>query len=74
MSNEEEAITEYILDNTVSPDILFTNLDFKDLIMDAFNEKYMNEDAYSKIPQFNASDDFVTDLENLNDFKTILCN
>lgn len=65
---EEEDITEYILENIIKPGILFTNYDFKNLIMDAFNEKFLYEDDYSKIPQFNASDGFVTDFKNRNNF------
>lgn len=50
MTNEEEAIIKYILNNIIRLGILFTNLDFKNLIMDAFNEKFLTEDDYSKIP------------------------
>ena len=65
---EEEEITEYIIDNIIKQGILFTNEDFKLIIMDAFNEKYMYEDDYNKIPKFNASDGFVTDFKNRNNF------
>lgn len=36
--------------------------------MDAFNEKYLYEEDYSNIPQFNASDGFITDFKNRNNF------
>ena len=65
---EEEETTEYIIDNIIKQGILFTNEDFKLIIMDAFNEKYMYEDDYNKIPKFNASDGFVTDFKNRNNF------
>ena len=36
--------------------------------MDAFNEKYLYEEDYDKIPKFNASDGFVTDFKSRNNF------
>lgn len=36
--------------------------------MDAFQEKFLYENDYSKIPQFNCSDGFVTDFKNRNNF------
>ena len=65
---EENDITEYILENIIKPGILFTNYDFKNLVMDAFQEKFLYENDYSKIPQFNCSDGFVTDFKNRNNF------
>ncbi len=65
---EEEEITNYILENIIKQGLLFTNYDFKILIMEAFNEKYMFEEDYDKIPKFNASDGFITDFKNRNNF------
>ena len=65
-NEEEEEITNYILENIIKEGILFTNYDFKLLIMDAFNEKYLYEEDYDKIPKFNASDGFVTDFKSRN--------
>ena len=65
---EEDEITEYILENIIKRGILFTNYDFKLLVMDAFNEKIMDEDNYDNIPKFNASDGFITDFKNRNNF------
>ena len=67
-NEEEEEITNYILENIIKEGILFTNYDFKLLIMDAFNEKYLYEEDYDKIPKFNASDGFVTDFKSRNNF------
>ena len=57
-----------MLENIIKEGILFTNYDFKLLIMDAFNEKYLYEEDYDKIPKFNASDGFVTDFKSRNNF------
>lgn len=68
-TNEEESyITEYIEENIIKQGLLFQNQDFKNLIMDAYLEKYYYEDDYSKLPKFNVSDGFVTDFKKRNDF------
>lgn len=36
--------------------------------MDVFNEKFIDEEDYDNIPKFNASDDFITDFKNRNNF------
>ena len=53
---EEDAIADFIFDNVFVTGKLFMNLDFKELAMDAFLEKHLNDE---KIPNFNASDGFV---------------
>lgn len=36
--------------------------------MDVFSEKFMDEKNYDNIPKFNASDGFITDFKNRNNF------
>ena len=60
---EESYITEYIEENIIKQGLLFQNQDFKDLIMEAYLEKYYYENDYTKLPKFNASDGFVTDFK-----------
>lgn len=47
---------------------MFTNYDFKLLVIDVFNKKFIDEKDYDNIPKFNASDGFITDFKNRNNF------
>ncbi len=57
---EEDAITDYIIQNILIAGILFTDEDFEDLIMTAFMEKYRNS---TNIPHFSASKGFIYDFK-----------
>lgn len=53
---EEDAIADFIFDTVFVTGSLFTNIDFKELAMDAFLEKHINDE---KTPNFNVSDGFI---------------
>ena len=64
---EEEALSCYIINNYITPGILFTNEDFKALAVQAYLEKYRDAE---EIPEFQASDGFVTGFKKRNHFST----
>ena len=68
---EENNIADFIMDNMIKSGSLFDDMDFKDLCMDAFLEKY---DSATKIPNFNASNGFVYKYKRRHRFSSRLCH
>ena len=66
-TDQEEAMSEYIIVNFIVPGILFTNEDFKDLASQAYLEKYKDSET---MPNFQASDGFVTGFKHRNNFSS----
>ena len=68
---EEDAISDYIIQNILMAGILFTDEDFEDLIMQAFLEKHRDDDD---IPQFAASKGFIYDFKRNHGFSSRKCH
>ena len=66
--SEEQCISDYIMKNYIEAGILFTNQDFKQIAIDAWLEKH--KDKKHPVPQFEASDGFVTGFKQRNGFAT----
>ena len=56
---EEDAISDYIIENILLAGILFTDEDFEELIMKVFLEKHRNDPKDQEIPHFTASKGFI---------------
>ena len=63
---EESNIASFIRDNVISQGYLFTNEDFRTVVMAAFVEKH-NDDT-TPVPHFNASDGFINDFKKAHGF------
>ena len=64
---EEQAISEYIFENFLLVNRLFTNEDFKQLIMDAFLNKHRETE---NPPEFQVSEGFIQDFKKRNMFSS----
>ena len=74
---EEDAISDYIIENILKAGILFTDEDFEELIMTAFLEKYPTnheDDNEQKMPRFEASKGFIYDFKKNHGFSTRRCH
>ena len=69
--DEENSIAEYIITEYIKKGILFTDADFKELIMDAFLEKYKDSE---EIPDFQASNGFVYDFKKNHRLSSKRCH
>ena len=70
---EEDSISDYIIENIILPGILFTDADFRDLILFAFNEKYRNADL-AQIPKFGASNGYIYDFKRNHNLCSRRCH
>ena len=67
--SEEDVIADFIIENYVNQGLYFTNEDFKEIVMAAWNEKYMkyidseNPDDIKKYKEFHCSAGFITDFK-----------
>ena len=59
--NEEENIAQFIKDEVIRPGYFFSDQDFRELIINAYLEKYRDSE---NIQYFNASDDYIFDFKN----------
>ena len=64
---EEQAISEYIFENYILVNRVFTNEDFKQLIMEAFLNKHKDTD---EPPEFQVSEGFIQDFKRRNLFSS----
>ena len=60
---EEDAISDYIIENILLAGVLFTDEDFEELIMQAFLEKHRDDPEDAELPSFNASHGFIYDFK-----------
>ena len=63
---EERNIATFIRNNIIAQGYLFTNDDFRTVVMAAFLEKHNNEGT--DVPHFNASDGFIDDFKKTHGF------
>ena len=71
---EEDAISDYIIENILMAGILFTDEDFEELIMQAFLEKHKDDPEDFEIPHFNASKGFIYDFKKNHGFVSRRCH
>ena len=60
---EEDSISDYIITQILMKGILFTDEDFRELILDAYLEKHKDDGEDSILPQFQASNGFIYDFK-----------
>ena len=65
--DEEKAIADFIRINIIEQNQYFTDQDFKIIAMNAYLEKYQNND---NPPKFNCSNGFVYDFKKRNNFSS----
>lgn len=71
---EEDAISDYIIENILKAGFLFTDEDFEDIIMCAFLEKYKDATEFQTIPNFNASRGFISNFKRCHGFFSRRCH
>ena len=65
---EEQAIASFLKDNVIERGYLFTDEDFRQWIIQAYLEKYSDEEE--ELKQFNASNGFIYDFKRRNRFSS----
>lgn len=65
---EEQSIAEFIRSNVIKAGVYFTDEDFRDLIMNAYLLKYLDEDSIPR--DFRASNGFIWDFKRRNHFSS----
>ena len=71
---EEDAISDYIIENILRAGILFTDEDFEDIIMCAFLEKHKDDPATTSLPNFSASKGFIDNFKKCHGFSSRRCH
>lgn len=78
--DEENAIAEFIVENYIKPKLFFTDSDFKEIALIAWQEKYLpildseDESVRKKYKEFHCSEGFINDFKKNHKFSSKRCH